>query len=672
MSASAIPFQTIDQQQLMCRLLEELSHDQRQLYDSLTPHERSTVDHTLMDLVHGDPRKYKFLWEVDFLRKPMSVEKFIEDPDYFGPVCRDLYPCWRRELELLFDTDNPLDEILVTGAIGTGKTTYAVVGLAYRLYWLTCLRNPFQYYGLMEGTTSFVFGLFNATRELSANVHVSKILGAFNSCKYFRWLTQGTTEELEKQSGILKFPNNIKLAFGSRALHALGQDIIGGLLDEMNFTILAEQQQALDLYRNTKRRIMSRFPPRQGRKSPGLLFLVSSRKGEEDFLDVHIRQVKDSPNVRVISYSMWEAKGHIAGMYSGLKFRVMVGDDRFRSRVLDDSEPDPEGYRVVEVPIEHKRDFEIDCDGALMDIAGIPIKGGGRPLISRDKLYECIRYDQEYHSRKHPFKLEEVYIGLRTKEFIENDFNWQDMVDCIDPYRKIYRPKVNPTAHRVIHLDPATTGDCAFGFAMGHIAGRTKVLRRDANTMTDHEVVAPVIYLDVVLGIRHPKGDEVDFAKVRSFILFLRKLGFPITKVTADQFQSADTLQIFKKLGYETKRISLDLKPDNYGMFRQCIHEGRMLVYEYAPFVEEAIWLQIDPTDDNKVYALPERHKDISDAVAGVVASIMEDQKIEESAVYPIQPQTQEVLVPRGSIDLTGEWLLEDIPGVDIITGVGR
>jgi hypothetical protein len=688
-------FLTLDQNSLINRLVEDLDHDSRKAYDQLTPHEQEFVIRTLLDTLRGDSDRYKLLWELDFVRKPVSIQDFIEDKDYFGSTGKGLFPVWRRELEVLFDTDNQINEVVVTGAIGTGKTTLAIVGLAYRLYWLTCLRNPFEYFNLMEGTSSFTFALFNTTRELNDKVQAAKVLGAFNLSPYFRWLTSGSTEENEKEKDVLKFPNNIKFAFGSRGVHALGQDVIGGLLDEMNFQSVSENtNQAKEMYRQTKRRIVSRFPARPGRKSPGLLFLVSSRKGEEDFLDDHIREIAKvggDPTVRVVSYSSWEAKcntpnspyqGRIEnGIYTGPTFRVIVGDDRFRSRILEEGESEPEDYRIVHVPVEHRPDFELDPEGSLMDLAGVSIKGGGRPLLHRERLYECIEYDKEYYPRSHPFISDIVSIGLRTSNFIEDSFDWTKILECIDPYKKIYAPKINPTAHRYIHLDPATSGDCLYGFAMGHVAGRTHVKRRDPITMTEHDIQSVVIYIDLMLGLTHPPGDEIDLSRVRSFVMFLRKMGFPISTVTSDQYQSTDTLQTFKKLGYNSKNISLDSKPENYGMFRQCIHEGRLLLYEYKPFIDEAIWLQVETADmkmsSNKgrpkigrVFHLEGRHKDLSDAVAGVVASIMMDEKSEDSAVYPISPETQNEYRPQGAIDVDGSWLLDTIPGIDKITGI--
>lgn len=670
----------VDQSVLIDRVLEELGHDKRQLFESLPDSEKKFVIDTFSDIVRGNSEMYRTLWEIDYIRKPVPIAQFISDYDYFGEIGQGLFPCWEKELDLIFNQENQITEVVVTGAIGTGKTTFATVALAYKLYTLTCLRNPFKYFDLAKGTTSFVFGLFNATRELSTNVHMGKILGAFNSCPYFRWLATGATSEADKEKDVLKFPNNIKFVFGSRAMHALGNDLIGGMLDEMNFqqeTKLSEQEiksQARDMYRQTSRRILSRFPPRPGlgRKSPGLLFLVSSRKGEDDFLDSHIRErgVHDD-SMHVISYATWDAVGHLPGRYpSGKYFRVVVGDDRFRSKILSEGEEDPDGYRIIRVPEEHRIEFQQDPDGAIMDIAGVPIKGGGRPLIQRDRLYECIEYDKEYYPREHPFRVDQVVLGLRRTNFIEEDFQWEKIVQCVDPYKKIYMPIVNPMAHRYIHLDPATSGDCSFGFAMGHVAGRTKIKRYDPNTHLEVAITAPVIYIDIVLGIVHPPGDEIDLSKVRSFVFYLRSLGFPIYAVNADQYQSTDTLQTMKKHGFQAERVSLDLKPDNYSMTKQAIHEGRLLVYEYQPFIEEAIWLQVDRTKKDRVYALEKRHKDISDAVAGVVAAIMMDEKAEQSAITPIAPNTQTEYRPAGAIDEDGQWLLDSIPGMEHVTGV--
>jgi len=128
------PYLTVDQNVLVSKVLGELHEDKRKLYDSLTKHEQEFILKSFIDVIRGDHEKYQLLWEIDFIRKPVSIETFIEDKEYFGVTGRGLFPCWRRELEILFTRENLITEVVVTGAIGTGKTSYATVALAYKIY----------------------------------------------------------------------------------------------------------------------------------------------------------------------------------------------------------------------------------------------------------------------------------------------------------------------------------------------------------------------------------------------------------------------------------------------------------------------------------------------------------------------------------------------------------
>ena len=61
----------------------------------------------------------------------------------------------------------------------------------------------------------------------------------------------------------------------------------------------------------------------------------------------------------------------------------------------------------------------------------------------------------------------------------------------------------------------------------------------------------PYIVVALMLRVVAMPGGEVDLSKVRAFILYLRNIGFPILRVTFDQFQSSDSIQILKKEGFE-------------------------------------------------------------------------------------------------------------------------
>ncbi|MGA7622106.1 MAG: hypothetical protein WB630_04230 [Candidatus Acidiferrales bacterium] len=81
---------------------------------------RRTASPTLRRTLHAD----------DFLYKPVDVRTFCEDPYYLGSILHDgLYPKLLDDLIELFD--GSYMEVLLTGAIGYGKSTMAEVGMCY-------------------------------------------------------------------------------------------------------------------------------------------------------------------------------------------------------------------------------------------------------------------------------------------------------------------------------------------------------------------------------------------------------------------------------------------------------------------------------------------------------------------------------------------------------------
>ena len=59
-----------------------------------------------------------------YIEKPVSVEQFIKDESYLGKVTSKgnaIYPIWIDALNTIFTDDSKI-QVVLTGAIGTGKT----------------------------------------------------------------------------------------------------------------------------------------------------------------------------------------------------------------------------------------------------------------------------------------------------------------------------------------------------------------------------------------------------------------------------------------------------------------------------------------------------------------------------------------------------------------------
>lgn len=121
----------------------------------------------------------------------------------------------------LLSCDIVSSNCIFTGAIGLGKTTIGIIGFAYVLYNLMCLRNPNEYYGLPPKDT-ITFSLFNVTLDLVEKVAFKELKQHLHASPWFRshgtWVGKGATAKY--------VPNkNIEIVIGSKDNHTLGQHV---------------------------------------------------------------------------------------------------------------------------------------------------------------------------------------------------------------------------------------------------------------------------------------------------------------------------------------------------------------------------------------------------------------------------------------------------------------
>lgn len=573
------------------------------------------------------------LWQQDFERQPVSIDEFLDDEYYLGKIGRSIYPIWRQELRKVLDPTSMINEWIITGSIGAGKTYVADAALLYKIYYTICLRNPQQFYGLGDGSP-IVFGLFNIYKYLASATSFRYLVTwlrdmspFFRSLRVNNALREGRTET-DRQ--VLDFPKGVTIALGSDAINVLGQNLLGGLLDEVEFgrnkSVTSDEiSQIADLYNNAKARMDSRFMQRGG-TNPGLLCLVSSARADDGFIGTHVGKALSGDSgstTHVSSFALYEVKEHV--YRDSERFTVVVGDKLHRSYILEDEEVPTtprEGAKLVRVPVEFLDRFRHDIDTAIRDIAGVTTYGKSLFLPRRDVLLQCI--DQST-KRKHPFSKEEVTLSLDDDDLnIEDYFIRDEILRQYDKSNNLWRPKYHSFADRYLHVDLAKNRDAA-GLAMVTVS-ETKLIERFNNEGLKVNAVDYVFFVDLMLRIRAARGSEIDFSKIRRFIFFLmRNCGFRIKWVGYDAFQSTDSLQTFKKeKGLEAKEVSVDRKPGPYRMVKSIIMENRLDLYPYNPFFDEITKLEDRSLEADKVKGPVIDHpaggsKDVSDAVTGAI-----------------------------------------------------
>ena len=639
--------------------------DIRTAFDALNSYERKLVIEWLVSsLGEGDAYNviHDAIWEIDFIHKPVMPEVFFTDQKYFGRNFSKIYDKWMHDLCTVLHPNSGITEWLLTGGIGTGKTSMMGGALGYNIYYMSCMRNPAQYYGLM--IDSFItFGIYSITKKQVTDSAYAKLRSYLESSPYFQ---QEFPHNLRLSSEIEFDKSNVKIILGSREFHALGLDLYSFVMDEVNFMhmpgktkaeIEGEVGQAKKLYDNTSTRVLSRFK-RPGGTIPGIMLLGSSRAGLGAFLEERIKLTKNDSAVYVSDYAIWDLKPKEFAKQSW--FKVEVGDRIARSRILKPDEKPRDGAKLVEIPQDYYKQFIEDTDQALRDIAGVATFNVSPLIHDRASIFDAIT-DQI----PCPFDREELTIDIATDFHLQDAFNVERVCQVVDGK---WTPRLNRGAPRYLHVDIALTGDCA-GIAMSHLAGFKSVKRTDpANLGITTTENLPVAMVDFMLRIRPPPGSRIDLSKIRSFVAYLTKF-FPVHVVTFDGYESEDSQQILNKMGIMAKEISVDRDDIKYVGLRAAFSERRIHTYRYEPFIEEVLDLTRDIKGKGKVDH-PVKNakggkgsKDVADSCCGSVWNALHSQ-VAIAAHYSndiktnthmVDPRTESALQSRQPPIITGE-----------------
>ena len=375
-----------------------------------------------------------------------------------------------------------------------------------------------------------------------------------------------------------------------------------GILDEINFVkgsnIDYTKSKIMDTYTSVKRRMQSRFT--FGGVLQAKLFLVSSKKSEQDFVESYIETVKDEKEVFISDEPQWNVKPE--GTFSDKRFYVAVGDKKLNSRIVRPGEDleaiKQQGYRLLAVPLELKKDFERDVDRSLMEFAGISTS-----LVTKFISYDSI--DSAKCSSENPFTNNVISIGTSDSMLIQDFFSTIKLDSAL-----ISKPMF-------IHIDTSLTGDKTGISGVWVIGLREEQQYQDGEYAPVHEFVYKHAF---TVEIQCPTGDEISLEKNRKFIYWLRhRLGLNIQGVSLDGFQSADSKQQFIQAGFNASIISLDKKPDGYMYLKASINEKRIRLLNNT----EEIYNQLINLEQNnqtgKVDHPPEGEKDGADSLAGAL-----------------------------------------------------
>jgi len=532
-----------------------------------------------------------------FAEKVPTIEEFIMDPYYLGKSLGDgLYPIWLEAAKEVFPTpyNSPYQEIILSGAIGLGKSTFALLITLYDICRVLSLDNPHKYYNLIESTV-ISYPLVNATKGLASSVLYGQIIEWIEGSSYFK------SKLSPKNHNRSLFKNNIDITIASRGRDSLGQATISAIFSEINDQTVVGNQ-AEDNFDTIATRRQSRFG---GKNKPifGHLILDSSNKGARSFIDNRVAEKikKGCTDFKVFAYSHWEAKKHLGG-YSGKTFQVYAGDENRDPFIVNEENKclleNLSQSRLIDVPVEHYNEFHYNIIKSIRDLAGLSTYSTFSYITSNEVITKVF-------SRP----------NIVGKPIIVLDFF--DQTQLIEQFIDIKMCCFLSKSPRHIHIDLGIKWDST-GIACSYQDGFTQVERFD--TLTGKQVIdrSPKFITEWVMEIRAIPGQEVAIYKIRDFILTAKRIGLPIHTVSTDGYQSTNLRQDLTLKGIKTELISVDRTKDPYNLLRNAILEGRV----DAPNSEKLKKEVTDLEENDGGFDHPsDSTKDILDAMCGSIWS---------------------------------------------------
>lgn len=539
---------------------------------------------------------------LDYLKAPdiwrypkVSVDTFLDDPFFLGSEAgtskgTKVYPKVRQICKSVIE--GKYKEWVEVAWIWSGKSFSAEILACYSAHHLLCLRNPHNYYHLTQDKAIAIINMWiNATQ---ANVVVFEWIKSF--IEGSPWFMGQTPKIL---AGTVEFEKHklLMVSGNSKSTMPLGYNVFAAILDEAAFYLDNENKSiAAEIYEWLQRRIVSRFG------HEWLLMMISSPRYIDDFIMKKLAESRErtlewelvAPHVYSIQLPTWKVKAidnaDMEGkFYFNCRQNTVIEWPELEHELtirkvnyVSDSNFD-DTYDIREIPGEYKASFRQNPDKAKRDY-------GATPSLTLTGYFPS------------PEIISSIRDRSRTNPVTRP---WQ--------YEFPERPlRVNYYIHVDIWLNRDGEGDHT-GFAMWHFNG----WYNDPDTW--ESLMQFTIDLTERIGTIDAKG-EVDLAGIRQRIYDLKAMGYNISLVTFDWYQSKDTMQILKKKGFTCEYVSVDRTIDPYNLLKEAVYDKRISIPYYEPLDSELSrlelirWVKVDHPKGGS--------KDCSDAVAWVVFNI--------------------------------------------------
>lgn len=557
--------------------------------------------------------------ESDQIREIVPIEEWINSEYYCGADVKKLYPFWKDLIcDIFRDGKQNYNQIVLTGGLGTGKSTCGLYIVLRKLYELSCYKNVAGLFGLMSNTmTAFLY--FSLTKYQAERSGFAQLRLIIDGIPYFKELFQRN----KYRNSTLDFPENIRVFYGSSTADMIGMNVISAIIDEANFFGDSSGSEVdlgtvEELYNSVLSRTSSRFTSNGVNNSLNLVISSSTFKTSLTS-KLYDKSLTDT-SIRYARARLWDIKP--PGTYANEYFYVFAGNDKFDPFIINDTvdlctklgislDPSlslPEAisklsqeYRLLidEVPIDFRHIYENNIIQGLQDFSGMSVSSTGKLFSSRSTFESCID--------------KEIYPLFSKNEFIIETCNDEPSNNI--QYYLNGREFPHKECPRYLHIDIGVAND-AYGIACCYKHG-TKLV---------DGVETPEYFYDFSLRIVPPPAPKrVSISRCHEFIKYMRDvLGLRIGMVSFDQFQSEASRQFLIENGFNVKYQSVDKTDTAYLFFVDCMYKN--IVHfgeEFAESIKKELFNLIWYRSKQKVdHPSDTKHGGTKDVMDGVVGAL--------------------------------------------------
>lgn len=526
-------------------------------------------------------------------RVPPSIEDLLTDEYWLGPIIHKIFPFWKEQLRLLYNTpiSSPYQFVAMKSGAGCGKSMMVMICTLINYIRLCLLKDPYEFLGI-SSTTSLAIAFSNTSKDRAEKILIKE---------FERILEQSPFVQEQKKLNGGKLPY-VELVSGSKKSDFISYTIITAVLSEINNYPHKEGDAiALELLDE----MISRFENRIGNTSVGSfshIFLDSSEGTESSPMFRFLSEDRYKPyknKILLIRAPIWVARGHETDRYWNLTpkgFFCYKGDSNISPFIADTKEEilkrdKVDIDRIIEVPSELKPYFISSITVALKDMAGESISQYGLFFENRELVNEALYLDKYY-----PDYISDISMS-DDRRYVD-DIR-QDLL-TIPPHRKVH-----------VRLDVGTSKDFT-GLCVAYLdyIGEDEKGRKK-----------PFYKAPIVMGISRPVNEQTSLTKLLNLILDINEIR-EVAFVSTDQYQSLHIHQELKMNGIESDFISVDKDDKQYNLFKSLIYEKSLLLPKNDLLKTELVELE---RVGKKIDHPKSGSKDCSDALVGAIWKLHQD-----------------------------------------------